>query len=432
MKLSGWGRYPCIEAQGRSFETCEELHQHLDNFAPSIAFGLGRSYGDSALGANVLLTRRFDKLHHFDALQGILTCESGVTLAELIRTFVPRGWFLPVTPGTKFITVGGAIAADVHGKNHHTAGCFSECLVSFHLVMPEGKVLRCSKEENPELFRATCGGMGLTGVIADVTLRLQPIASAFMRETVIRCRNLQEVFQRFEEHDSMPYSVAWIDCLARGEHLGRSILMLGEHAHSGRMEMLDRGTFTLPMDFPAFCMNRYSVALFNHLYMKSRPDYAQGRPVHLDDFFYPLDSIGRWNRMYGSRGFCQYQFVLPKPSSLVGVQEILHKIGQAGMGSFLAVLKLLGPQNRNLLSFPREGYTLALDFKIQRTLFPFLRELDDIVLDHGGRLYLAKDARMPQEMFKKSYSQWERLSEIRERHGLTKKFASLQSKRLGV
>jgi decaprenylphospho-beta-D-ribofuranose 2-oxidase len=432
MRLTGWGRYPVIKATGQSFETEEQLQRALQRFEDCIVYAKGGSYGDSALSERVILSRRFNKIIHFDSQEGVVTCESGVTLAELIEAFLPRGWFLAVTPGTKFITVGGAIASDVHGKNHHKVGCFSNTVLSFDLFLPSGEIIYCSHEVNRPLFLATCGGMGLTGVILKVTLRLMPVKSAFIRETRIRCRNLEEIFQLFEANQAVPYSVAWIDCLAGKDNIGRSILILGEHAESGRLENPPGKTFSIPVDLPSFFLNRYSIRLFNYLYYHKAPDSKVGALVPLEDFYYPLDKILNWNRMYGSRGFTQYQFVLPKEVSFAGLKQILAKIVEAGLGSFLGVLKLFGPENDNLLSFPEEGYTLAIDFKINRKLFPFLEELDRMVLEFGGRLYLAKDVRMSGETFRQGYPRWEDFVELRKRHALNRNFKSLQSKRLGI
>ena len=432
MKISGWGRYPQIEAQAFSFESENKLSAQLETIDNGIVYANGRSYGDSALNKTVILSRRFDKILGFDPEEGIVVCESGVLLADLIETFLPRGWFLRITPGTRFISIGGAIASDVHGKNHHNAGCFSESVICFELMLPNGRIVHCSKTENAELFRATCGGMGLTGVILLATIRLQPVKSAFMREKVIRCKNLEEILDQFEQHHHATYSVAWIDCLAKGDKQGRSILMLGEHADSGKLDLPQKKTFSLPFNSPAFLLNRYSVALFNHFYYLRQPDFVDGRLTPIDEFFYPLDRIGCWNRLYGSNGFTQYQLVLPKQAGRTALKKILERVAGAGFGSPLAVLKLFGAANQNYLSFPMEGYTLALDFKIERKLFSLLDELDGIILAHGGRIYLAKDVRMSQAVFRKSYVQWEKFSEIREQYAMNRKFNSLQSIRLGV
>ncbi|MGD9248592.1 MAG: FAD-binding oxidoreductase, partial [Desulfobacteraceae bacterium] len=373
-----------------------------------------------------------NKLLDFDARKGVVTCECGVTLADLIDTFLPMGWFLQICPGTKLITVGGAIASDVHGKNHHTAGCFSTSVIALDLMLPDGRRLTCSPNENRDLFAATCGGMGLTGLIVTATIQLRPVQSAYVNENVIRCRNLAQAFEQFEKHQQTTYSVAWIDCLAKGESLGRSVLMVGEHSEQGGLEMPSSRPSAVPVECPGLLMNKYSVALFNHLYFNTHPSSRRHQPKSIDAFFFPLDRIANWNRMYGSRGFTQYQFVLPMESSFLGLGAILERISRSGIGSFLAVLKRFGVGNQNLLSFPEEGYTLALDFKIEPHLFPLLDELDNMVVDHGGRLYLAKDVRMRKQTFLQGYPGWEAFREIRSKYGLSEKLNSLQSLRLGL
>ncbi len=432
IELTGWGRYPRIEATAASFETGEQLAREIRGEGELIAHGMGRAYGDSALNSRVVLSRRFNKILGFDPETGRVACESGVSLEELIHVFLPRGWFLAVTPGTRFISVGGAIASDVHGKNHHVAGCFSSCVESFELMLPDGEVAVCGRGENRDLFRATCGGMGLTGVILTAVITLQKVACAYMRETVVKCENLEEAFHRFERGRSAAYSVAWIDCLASGKEMGRSVFMAGEHAAAGRRMLPLKRPLSVSVDLPGWCLNKWSVGLFNRVYYGSSPSRVENRLTPLDAYFYPLDRIGRWNRIYGRGGFTQYQLVLPRAASLEGLRTILTRISRAGLGSFLAVLKLFGPGNDNLLSFPMEGYTLTVDFKIERKLFPFLDELDRVVVDHGGRLYLSKDVRMSRDVFKKGYPGWSAFEEMRETRGMKKKFNSLQSRRLGV
>ncbi len=431
LQLSGWGRHPQIEALGCSFESISQLSESLKKPFDYIVHGMGRSYGDSALNHRVLFSNRFNKILNFDSNTGIITCESGVTLAELIDIFVARGWFLSVTPGTRFITIGGAIASDVHGKNHHKVGCFSESVCGFELMLPDGKILPCSKKENQEFFLATCGGMGLTGVILNVKLKMLPIKSAFIHETTIPVRNLDEAFMLFEQHKGTTYSVAWIDCLAKGSNFGRSVLFLGEHAETGGLNLPKIKKISIPFNMPGFFLNRFSARFFNWLYQQTKAR-LQRRLVSLDTFFYPLDRINNWNRLYGSRGFAQYQFVLPKESSFKGLQVILNKVAESGIGSFLGVLKLFGSQNENYLSFPIEGYTLALDFRIQNGLLPLFNELDHIVADFGGRLYLAKDFRMSGDIFRSGYPKWKKFAAIRERCGMNQKFKSLQSRRVRI
>jgi len=432
MDLAGWGKYPRIQAKTYSFESPDELRTCLKNDQSCIVYAKGRGYGDCALSPKVIFTHRFDNILDFDPQTGIVTCESGVSLAELIEAFLPRGWFFPITPGTKFISIGGAIASDVHGKNHHNAGCFSECLLSFDLMLPEGEIISCSRKKNKELFRATCGGMGLTGVILTATFRMQNTKSGYIRETILRAGNLQEIFALFENYQSATYSVAWIDCLAKGTSMGRSLLMLGEPADTGSLELPKSKVVSLPIDLPGFTLNKYSLSIFNHFYYWRKSVPLTDRLVPLAKFFYPLDAIHHWNRLYGSKGFTQYQLVLPKEASFKGLEKILSRIAQAGLPSFLGVLKLFGPKNDNYLSFPMEGYTLALDFPIKAKLFPFLDELDSIVTDHGGRLYLAKDVRMSKKVFRKGYPRWQKFSELREKQDMIQTFNSLQSNRLGI
>jgi FAD/FMN-containing dehydrogenase len=391
---------------------------------------LGRSYGDSALNDRVILTNHFDKILDFDEGNGIVTCESGVSLAELIDAFLPRGWFLDITPGTKFVTIGGAIASDVHGKNHHKVGCFSSCVKSFKLMLPSGEILRCSKSENRELFLATCGGMGLTGVILSAEILLKRVESAYIKRRILKAGCLEKVLELFEQYDEWGYSVAWVDCLAQGKNRGRSLLVLGEHSHDGVLVIPEKKRFSVPFNFPDFVINKSSLSLFNTLYFNLIGKDGSEDRITFDRFFYPLDTIHNWNRIYGNKGFTQYQLVIQKEKGLEGLVKILEKVSNSGLGSFLAVLKLFGAENGNYLSFPMEGYTLALDFKIEPKLFPLLGDLDKIVLEYGGRIYLAKDVRLTSGIFEQGYRGHKEFRKVRMEYGLEGKLQSLQSKRL--
>lgn len=432
MEISCWGRYPKIDADICIPDSNKLLQSCLAAEGSLIPYALGRSYGDSALSEKIVKTTRLNCILGFDEEQGVVTCEAGVSLAELIDVFLPRGWFLSVTPGTKHITVGGAIACDVHGKNHHVAGCFSECVESFELMLADGTVVECSKEQNADLFRATCGGMGLTGVITKAKVQLRKVSSAFISQKIIRARNLDHIVELFDEYAALPYSVAWIDCLARGSSLGRSLLMVGDHADDGNLLLPQKKKLTVPIEFPSFSLNKLSVSAFNTLYYnRIRTDIVENQ-TDIDSFFYPLDAINNWNKIYGKAGFTQYQFVLPKETSKQGLKKVLEEISNAGLGSFLAVLKLFGPGNDNYLSFPHEGLTLALDFKIEAKLFPLLERLDELVLEFGGRLYLTKDVRMTAETFRAGYPQLDEFMKVRDRVDPERKFQSLQSKRLEI
>lgn len=432
MQLTGWGRYPRVDCE-LHLPTSPTPACELISGTPSVlARGMGRSYGDAALGDVLLGTRQLDRLRAFDEQDGTLRCDAGVTLAEIVEVFLPRGWFLAVTPGTRFISVGGAIASDVHGKNHHLDGCFSEFVESFSLACGDGQVRHCSRTEHPELFMATCGGMGLTGVILDATLRLRRVTSAYIEQVTYKAQNLQQALELFEEHHRSTYSVAWIDCLASGKALGRSLLMLGEHARDQDRYLRQRLPLSVPVEAPSALLNHHSIQAFNSLYFHRARRRRSEQRVDYRTFFYPLDGIAQWNRLYGRQGFVQYQFVVPREAGIEGLSSILQRIAASGRGSFLAVLKAFGARNHAPLSFPLEGYTLALDFKMQSGLLPLLEELDRMVLDHGGRLYLAKDARMSAATFRQSYPRWEEFQALRERYGARGKFVSLQAQRLGL
>lgn len=432
MKTQGWGGYPVSESALERPSSVDELRPILKREKDLLARGMGRSYGDSALSGQLIETAAFDLLQSFDTETGMLHCQAGVTLDTILRVFVPRGWFLPVTPGTRYVSVGGAIASDVHGKNHHLAGSFSEMVASFTLLLADGSLVSCSHDEHSDLYQATCGGMGLTGIIIDAALRLRPIRSAFVEQRTLKAANLHEAMHLFEEHEQATYSVAWIDCLARGSELGRSLLMLGEHANDGKLSLPERSELTVPFHTPALMLNRYSVAAFNALYYARARSQELSHKVDYRKFFYPLDGIAHWNRLYGRKGFLQYQFALPHEAGREGMTAILKHIANSGRGSFLAVLKALGHGNGHPLSFPIKGYSLALDFKVTHGVFFLLNELDSMVAAYGGRLYLAKDARMSETFFKTSYPQWRTFQETRARYGAIGIFSSLQSRRLGL
>ena len=430
MSLISWGMYPKTQNRVHKLTTKDALKNTLQESNELIPFGNGRSYGDSAIADEIVYTKPYDYFLNFDEEHGVLHCQAGVLLSDILEAFVKRGWFLKVTPGTKLITVGGAIASDVHGKNHHIEGCFSECVEEFSLMRADGEIVTCQKGE--ELFLATCGGMGLTGIILDAKISLKKINSQFIRQTTIKTKNLEETFAAFEEYKHLPYSVAWIDCLAKGEEIGKCLLMVGDFADDGDLAYKSASKLNIPFNFPSFALNKLSVKAFNWLYYNKAPNGISKQRVGIDTFFYPLDAIGNWNRIYGKNGFTQYQFILPKESSFEGLKIILDKIAQSGKGSFLAVLKLYGKENANYLSFPIEGYSLALDFKIEDGLFELLDELDKVVVEFGGRIYLTKDVRVSKETFEKGYTHIEKFREYRKTNKMDEKFNSLQSKRVEI
>ena len=425
--LAGWGRFPVEPCHLYRPEKPADLWAILQSGQESsyIPRGLGRSYGDAALNLDgaALSSVRLNRFLSFDRGAGILECESGASLAEIIDTFLPRGFFLPVTPGTKFITLGGAIAADVHGKNHHRDGTIANFIRDFRLLTPAGEVLTCSPTEHSDVFWATLGGMGLTGVILSGRIELRRVESAYLLVDYERTRNLQETLERMAASDeNYQYSVAWIDCLARGDSLGRSVLMRANHAAAAELpakvseplRVPHRPRLNIPFDLPALALNSYSVGAFNHFYY-ARHRTAPCQLVDIDTFFYPLDSILNWNRLYGKRGFVQYQVVFPAATTEDGLAVVLKRLVQSRRASFLAVLKRFGEANRGLLSFPIKGHTLSLDLPMGRDLPAFLQRLDDVVATCGGRVYLAKDALSRPETFTATYPQLEPFRAIKQR-----------------
>lgn len=426
--VTNWGNYPVVKKEFKSEENYQKIKEFVLNHNEVIARGNGRCYGDAALGEAIFSTAKLNKFINFDRLNGVIECEAGILLSEILEVTVPQGYFLSITPGTKFITLGGAIASDVHGKNHHSEGCFVECVLSFKLMDEKGVILNCSREENSEKFWATIGGMGLTGIILSAKIKLKNIESAYIRQESIKAENLHEIFQLFEESEDWTYTVAWIDCLQKGKNIGRSILMRGEHALKVELpfkladkplRLKKKFSPTVPFYFPKFVLNKFTVKAFNFLYFnKQRPKVVKNI-IDYETFFYPLDAINDWNKIYGKSGFIQYQMVIPKDKGEEGMRRILETIANSGQGSFLAVLKLFGKNNPLAYnSFPFEGYTLALDFKLNRELVQLVNNLDKIVEEFGGRIYLTKDS-----MSKSSLTNYLKNVE-------SSKFTSLQSKRI--
>lgn len=443
---SGWGRYPVERCHVHRPEKRSDVARVLTSGEqPSyISRGLGRSYGDAALNQDggVISHLRLNRFLAFHTETGVLECEAGVSLADIAQTFLPRGFFLPVTPGTKYVTVGGAIASDVHGKNHHVDGTFAEFVLDFRLQTPTGEALTCSREENSEVFWATIGGMGLTGAILSARIRLRHVESAYVRADYRKAGNVDEALSAFVQSDnSYRYSVAWIDCLASGASLGRSVLMQANDATADEVcaersaqdpfALPKKRTITIPFYFPAGTLNRASIQVFNTLYYWKQRD-AVGKLIDYESFFYPLDSVGDWNRLYGKRGFVQYQAALPVDGGREGIRALLERLSAAKRASFLAVLKRFGPANPGLLSFPFEGYTLALDLPNRDGLQRFLRELDEITLRFGGRVYLAKDAALTPETFSAMYPRADEFRRVKRELDPEGRLSSSLARRVGL
>jgi len=421
--LSSWGRYPRAPQTPNACSWRDDLPTLRDaviqSHSTTLPFGNGRSYGDSCLAVSdqVLHMRTLDRFMQADWQQGVIQVEAGMTLAQILEVIIPRGFFLPVTPGTQFATVGGAIANDVHGKNHHVRGTFGRHVSRFNLLRTRQDALVCSADENPEMFAATIGGLGLTGVIQWAELKLLPIRASQINSTIVRFANLAEFFSLSAELDHLhEYSVAWIDCLAKGANTGRGVFIVGDHAEYGSLEVDDRSRLSVPITPPISLINNLSLRAFNSTYWHMHPGQRTKKRGAYEPFFYPLDRIQHWNRIYGRNGFQQYQCVIPDTNSQVAMHELLAAIADNGQGSFLAVLKRCGDiASPGLLSFPLPGASLALDFpqssELDRTLFP---RLDAIVRAAGGRLYPAKDAHMTGSDFRQAYPAWEQLEALRD------------------
>ena len=422
-KLSSWGRYPPFPQTTKSCSWRANiqpvLHDARARNTNTLPFGNGRSYGDSCLAASdhVLLLRGLDRFVAADWETGLIRAEAGVTLKEVLAVAIPKGWFLPVTPGTMFVTLGGALANDVHGKNHHVRGTFGCHVPRFGLIRSDRPPMVCSADENSDLYAATIGGLGLTGVIDWVELQLLPIRSSLIDTTHVRFESLQDFFALSAELDNEhEFTVSWIDCLGLGRSAGRGIYMAGNHAANGPLVFEDKPKFSVPVTPPFSVFNRVSLKLFNSAYYRAHRAGRHYARAGYESFFYPLDRILSWNRIYGPRGFQQYQCAIPQASAPAAVGELLDVIAAARSGSFLAVLKRFGDAvSPGLLSFPMPGVTLALDFPQQGDITARLFDrMDDIVRAAGGRLYPAKDAHMSGADFRSFYPAWKRLEALRD------------------
>jgi decaprenylphospho-beta-D-ribofuranose 2-oxidase len=440
-KLSGWGANAWTACRLTEPESPAQFTRQIEQKG-TIARGLGRSYGDASVneGKRVLGTRKLDRYIAFDESTGTLTCEAGISLARIIQDFLPRGWFPMITPGTKFVTVGGCIANDVHGKAHHAQGCFSSSVDAFTIVLANGEERTASRDENADLFWANFGGMGLLGIILTVTLRLRKVETAYFRQKSIEVRDLEEMMQTLEEQDHVfPYSVATLDVFARGAQLGRGVIAFGDHATRAELSPAEAKEplrvsgpprLTLPFNLPQLTLNSLSMRVGNAMILGLQ---RSAKPIgHYESFFYPLDMIGQWNRAYGRRGFTQYQFVIPFSDGARRMREILGAILSSGELPFLNILKRLGKESGGILSFPKEGYTFAIDFPIRQGTAALLQRIDAMVLEAGGRIYLGKDSFVDKSMFRAMYPALDRWLAIKAKYDPEGVFSSDLARRVGL
>lgn len=440
-RLAGWGANLRVDCDLRQAETPEQVAAWLDR-SGSIARGLGRSYGDAAVnaGGQVLELTGVDRYLGFDERSGTLVCEAGLSLEQIIHDFAPHGWFPMITPGTKMVTVGGCIANDIHGKAHHAQGSFINCVDAMTVLLASGEVVVASRTENPDLFFGTFGGMGLLGIVLTATIRLRKIETTYFRQKSVRVRDLHEMLETLEAQDkTFPYSVATIDVFATGSRLGRGIVTAGDHAslaelpgtlQAAPLRISGVSKLSVPFDLPELTLNPLTMRAVNAVILAIQ---GNARPFgHYEGFFYPLDKLQNWNRGYGRRGFTQYQFVIPFQDGERRMREILTAIFAGGELPFLNILKRMGKESGGVLSFPREGYTLAIDFPIRRNTAALLHRLDKIVLDAGGRIYLGKDSYLEAETFRAMYPEVERWLAIKAKYDPRGVFTSNLARRVGL
>jgi FAD/FMN-containing dehydrogenase len=418
--FESWGRYPHYNATVIPLHWQSDYPRAIDGVHHGVLpVGMGRSYGDVCLlkDGTLVKTTSMNRLLGFDPATGVLTAEAGITLAQILDFAVPRGFFIPVSPGTKYVTLGGAIANDIHGKNHESAGSFGNHVPAFELVRSDGTRMLCTATENPDFYAATIGGMGLTGLISWAQLRLKPIVSRAIDYEGIQFHGIDEFAAIKKQYADREYTVAWLDCVATGKNFARGIFMLGDHSREpGPLKPSPEPKLSFPMEAPALLLNKLSISAFNTVFFHKQMKAHVKTKQDYEPFFYPLDKVAHWNRMYGKRGLVQFQFALPWETSKEGTLAMLREITNSGLASFLAVLKTFGEvPSLGMMSFPLAGFMFALDFPIKPNVtFPLMQRLGDMTKEYGGRLYSAKDACMTPDQFQAFYPQWEKFARYKD------------------
>jgi decaprenylphospho-beta-D-ribofuranose 2-oxidase len=433
MLISGWGNNSTISTKAFYPENNKEI---IDIFLDKktsgiITHALGRSYGDCSIYKNIISLKNYPKFQKLDEKNGILECSANISLSEIISLVVSKGWFLSVTPGSKFVTVGGAIASDVHGKNHHNDGSFSDYVESFKIITAEGNTVECSKEKNKDLFKATCGGMGLTGIIVEARIKLLLIKSKNIDVQSHNTKNISETIKKFKELSGNKYLIAWVDSTSKN-NLGRSIIFSGNHSVDKDLSFSNKNNFAFPLIFKNLIINKYFLNFFNMFYYnfyKNKKNFKQ----NLNSFFYPLDIISNWNKLYGKNGFIQIQLLI---GNIDNADKIIYKIlnffNKKKQFSYLNTLKEFGPGNENFLSFPKNGLTLAMDIKMNKNLFYIYQEFEELIKDDDVKFYLTKDSLMSKNFFKKSYIELNKFKEIKKKNDPFNLIKSNLSERLDI
>lgn len=427
MKLGSWGNYLLTDADVFSPADANEIYDQLRNQISVTPRGNGKSYGDAALGKNVISILKLNRIISFDKASGIVECESGVLLIDILNHVVRHGWFLSVAPGTAYVTIGGAVSSDVHGKNHHHAGTFSNCILQMEMMLADGHIFSFNKQTAPDLFAAVCGGMGWLGLITKVTIQLKRIESVMMNTIQLKANSVGYLLELMQTHVASEYEVAWLNTKT-----GKGILFLGEH-HSTKtseatLSFEKQQQKTISPFIPSAILNSVSISMFNKWYQRKHAD-GEKKTQHFVPYFFPLDKYANWNRLYGEKGFLQYQFVVPLEKSEMAISRVIEKVNAFGLQSYLSTLKLFGEQ-QHLLSFPMKGFSLAMDLPCNEKTFKLFQALDQIVMLYGGRIFLAKDACISHETFETMYPTHKEFLEVKKKYDPEMKFRSLMFDRL--
>lgn len=433
MIIAGWGNNKIIRSDifyPKNEQEIIEILKKLNNEG-IITRGLGRSYGDMSLYKNTLSLERYSKIFELDEKNGILNCSSNLSIAEMLEKIVSKGWFLNVTPGSKYVTIGGAIANDVHGKNHHKDGSFSEYVKEMKIITPNGKINICSSKSENELFKATCGGAGLTGVIVSIKLKLLKIKSKNLNVEIFKTKSIDDTIQKFRELNENKYLVAWLDTINK-KNFGKAVIFSGDHSEDEDLNLKLKKNFILPSFIVSLFMNSFFVSLFNKLYfLKHRNNLKVKQDI--DTFFYPLDRVLNWNKFYGKKGFTQIQILIKDEDKY---KEVLNKIfdffKEKNIFSYLTTLKEYGQGNKNYLSFAEKGLSITLDIPLKNDFSNIYKEFENILVNQNVKIYLAKDSFMSKSFFNKSYDQIDKFINFKKKIDPSSKLRSIQSERLGL
>ena len=431
--MNGWGRYGEYRTKLYKPKDINSVKRKLKRSSVEtfICRGLGRSYGDSSINSKIINLTNIKKRFQISKEKREIMCTSNFSIKELLPILLKENFFFNVTSGTQYVTIGGAIASDIHGKNHHRDGSFCDYVTEIKILLANGKIIKCSKKKNQKLFFSTCGGMGLTGIILSAKIQLLKIPSKFIKETIIKSNSLKETINYFKKYNHKKYIVSWLDTNEKNDKLGRGIIYIGEHIKHKNKDFLKHRSINLSFNFPSFLLNNFFLKILSKFYFFKNLRFKE-RIVEIKKYFYPLDNIKNWNKVYGKRGFVQVQILVSNNNLIKNLTKILLFFQQKNQVSFVSTLKKMGKKNKNLLSFPAEGYTITFDIKNNKNLKTFYMELEKILIKMNAKIYLTKDILMTQDYFEKTYTNINKFIQFKKIYDPKFKFSSYQSKRLGI